>query len=57
MIRDWGCPNEFQFGVVGGEAYVQKQLQVGKVLKDEYREYIGNKLYIRIIRIKLISTN
>lgn len=43
MIRDWGCPNEFQFGEDGGEAYVQKQLQVGKVLIDEYCEHNGNK--------------
>lgn len=30
------CPGEFAYGDVGGKAYVQKQLQVGKLFIDKY---------------------
>lgn len=40
LVRDWMCPGEFAYGDVGGKAYVQKQLKVGKLFKEKYCELI-----------------
>lgn len=45
LIRDWGCPDKYPYGKIGGEDYIRNQLQV-RNLQNNIWIYIINLIYL-----------